>query len=145
MTRKELIEAIVTYTMKIEQLYSEWAKKQGISYHTLLVLYALRDHSPCTQKEISEKWLLPKQTVHTIVQDLLKKEYVTLQQGKNQKEKLVTLTSRGFSYIQEMTNRTEQLENTAFQVLSLEEDEVIYHGLKKFAEAFESELNTYGK
>lgn len=145
MTRKELIEAIVTYNMKIELLYSEWAKKQGISYYTLLVLYALRDHSPCTQKEISEKWLLPKQTVHTVIQDMLKKEYVTLQQGKNQKEKLVILTSRGFAYVQDMMNRTEQLENTAFQALSLEEDEVIYHGLKKFAEAFEKELNAYGK
>ena len=131
--------------MKIEQLYSEWAKRKGISYYALLVIFALQTHSPCTQKEISEKWLLPKQTVHTVIRDMQKKEYVTLEQGRNQKEKLVTLTEEGNSYVQEMLADLDIVENAATEMLSLVDGEIIANGLKKFAEAFERELNSYGK
>ena len=131
--------------MKIEQLYSEWAKRKGISYYALLVIFALQTHSPCTQKEISEKWLLPKQTVHTVIRDMQKKEYVTLEQGRNQKEKRVTLTEEGNSYVQEMLADLDIVENAATEMFSLADGEIIANGLKKFAEAFERELNSYGK
>ena len=145
MERTELFEQITAYNIKIEQLYSEWAKRKGISYYALLVIFALQTHSPCTQKEISEKWLLPKQTVHTVIRDMQKKEYVTLEQGRNQKEKLVTLTEEGNSYVQEMLADLDILENAATEMFSLADSEIIANGLKKFAEAFERELNSYGK
>ena len=145
MERAELFEQITAYNMKIEQLYSEWAKRKGISYYALLVIFALQTHSPCTQKEISEKWLLPKQTVHTVIRDMQKKEYVTLEQGRNQKEKLVTLTEEGNSYVQEMLADLDIVENAATEMFSLADGEIIANGLKKFAEAFERELNSYGK
>lgn len=143
MERAELFEQMTAYNMKIEQLYSEWARRKGISYYALLVLYALQAHNPCTQKEISEKWLLPKQTVHTVIRDMQKKEYVTLEQGRNQKEKLVTLTEEGTAYVQDMLSDLSIVENAASQMLSLADGEIIANGMKTFAEAFERELNAY--
>lgn len=54
-------------------MYEEWAKANGLSANSLLVLSAIYDSKEeCTQKKISQRWLVPKQTVNMILKDFEK-------------------------------------------------------------------------
>lgn len=55
-------------------VYEEWAKAHGLSETGLWVLRAIYyDKESCTQKKISEQWVIPKQTVNMILKDFEKK------------------------------------------------------------------------
>ena len=55
-------------------LYREWAKAHDVSYFELLVILSLTE-GPCSQKEICQKWQIPKQTVNSILKNFLQKHY----------------------------------------------------------------------
>ena len=64
---QELLRQINSAVIRYRGVYSAWARKHGIGYSELLVLYTIRDNGFCTQKQICQNYLLPKQTInHTI-------------------------------------------------------------------------------
>ncbi len=81
-------------------MYDEWAKEHGLSPNSALVLYALYESKEvCTQKNISQKWSIPKQTVNTILKDFIEKGYVELFTLENDKRnKALGLTPNGRIY-----------------------------------------------
>ncbi len=81
-------------------MYDEWAKEHGLSPNSALVLYALYESKEmCTQKNISQKWSIPKQTVNTILKDFIEKGYVELFTLENDKRnKALKLTPNGRIY-----------------------------------------------
>lgn len=80
----------------ITELYARWAKLKGISYGMLMVLYSINDLEICTQKDICLYWMLPKQTVHSVLVNLDKNGYVKIEQSeKNKKEKNISFTEEG--------------------------------------------------
>lgn len=56
----EINRAIIQY----RGLYAAWSKEHEISYHELLVLYTIREQGFCTQKQICDSYLLPRQTIN---------------------------------------------------------------------------------
>ena len=43
-------------------IYEEWSKAHGLSSNELLFLYSLyEDDNECTQRNISQRWFIPKQ------------------------------------------------------------------------------------
>ena len=81
-------------------MYEEWAKEHGLSSNSALVLYSLYESKEaCTQKSISQKWSIPKQTVNTILKDFIEKGYIELFAAEEDKRnKLLKLTSSGKTY-----------------------------------------------
>ena len=71
-------------------VYEEWAKRHGISACCLLTLISINEGGKqCTQKNISQRWSIPKQTVNMILKDLQNKKYVDLipmQEDKRNKQ-----------------------------------------------------------
>ena len=60
-------------------VYEEWAKAHGLSVNSLLVLCAVHDgREGCTQKKISQRWLIPKQTVNMVFKDFERRGLVWL-------------------------------------------------------------------
>ena len=145
MDYKKLIDEISAYNFKTEQLYSEWAKLNGMSYYAFMVLYVLGKNQPCTQKFISEELLLPKQTVNTVIKDLIKKGFAELSAGRNQKEKLVLLTADGIFHAEEVMAETYRLEEKILRRMGKKECLMIIQSTIKFAEIFEEELHEYRK
>lgn len=81
---------------RITEIYAQWAKLKGISYSMLMVLYSINDLEVCTQKDICLSWMLPKQTVHSVLVSLDKSGYVKIEQSeKNKKEKNISFTEKG--------------------------------------------------
>ena len=75
-----MISNIVSYLEQINKYYSvwqefnyvyeDWAKAHGVSVNSLLVLSAiLEGMEDCTQKKISLRWRIPKQTVNAVLKD----------------------------------------------------------------------------
>lgn len=84
-------------------LYTRWADQHNISYSVLMTLYALYSGGSLTQKNISEYYGLPKQTVHSCVRYLESRGYVSLQSGtKDRREKIISLTNAGGDYASEI-------------------------------------------
>lgn len=141
---REQMDAIVTCNCRITVLYGEWAKAHGMSYHTMMVLDAIRTLGPCTQKQIVEEWMIPKQTVNTVVRDLFNKEYVVFSAGRNQKEKLISFTSQGEEMAARVLDKTMELEDRILKRIGAARCQVILDSMKQFADIFEEEVRSCG-
>lgn len=62
----------------ISVIYEDYARKSGISYNSLYILNAILYTENCTQKQICEKTLLPKQTVNNVITVFFKSGYIEL-------------------------------------------------------------------
>ena len=82
-------------------IYDKWAKAHGLSSNELLFLYSLYEaDNHCTQREISQRWFIPKQTINTILKDFERKGYVKLSSSADDKRnKLIRLTPAGMDYV----------------------------------------------
>ena len=78
-------------------LYEDWAKKRGISYFELLTILSVTEaQTPCTQKDICDQWILPKQTVNSVLANFVKRGWVRLSPSpKDRRNKEILLTGEG--------------------------------------------------
>ncbi|MDO4381315.1 MAG: MarR family transcriptional regulator [Clostridia bacterium] len=98
--RKDMFEQLKRFYSlwkESNSMYEEWAKENGLSSNSVLILYSLYEEGEeCTQKTISQKWSIPKQTVNTILKDFTEKGYIELYASCGDKRsKLLKLTQSG--------------------------------------------------
>lgn len=133
---REKINQLYDSVHSIDYIYESYAKSQGIPYNEMLFFYVLlEENQDCiTQKQICDKLDIPKTTVNSLVKNLIKKEFVILEQSKNnKKEKFVTLTKQGKEY-------AEQLILPLFKC----EEEAISHLTTKDIEEFQRIQSVFG-
>ena len=82
MTIRQQMKLLCTCLCRQDELYAAVSKRHGLSYHTAMTLYALDQDEGCTQKEIAKTWLIPKQTVNTVVKELERQGYIYTVKGK---------------------------------------------------------------
>ena len=68
----QIVRSIMLATNQIDGVYYFLAKKLGVNENALAFLYALDDGQPHSQKEISDAWLIPRTTIHSIVKMMQK-------------------------------------------------------------------------
>lgn len=118
---------------KMDGLYYLWGKSTGVKENMLMLMYALyvlNDDEVHTQKQICDLFLVPKTTVNTIVKECIRKGLVTLENGKNLKEKNICLTEKGKEYAKELTKELSEIE-----IISMEKTLEKYS--EEFVEAYE--------
>lgn len=107
--------SLIDLNMSVNQIRGSWvqlAKKYNINYHEMLVLYHVYCNGRCTQKQICEDHLLPKQTVNNIVSELKTEGYIELQSAiGNKKEKVLVLTPSGEEYISTLVSLMKNVED----------------------------------
>lgn len=127
-------------------MYAEWAKAHGISVSCLLALTAIDEGGDdCTQKKISQRWLIPKQTVNMVLKDFENRKFVELlpMQG-DKRNKRIQFTAAGREYADTILNELRKVELSAIQKMGikrmrrLSEDGALF--IKLFYEA-EGEVN----
>ena len=110
---REQIKEVYSAMSKITGLYGIWAKEHGLSYNALLVLYTMEEISNCTQKQICDRWLIPKQTVNTILADFKDQGYVEFEIDRiNKREKIVRFTELGQQYATTILTKLHTIEET---------------------------------
>jgi len=83
----------------LDRVYGEYARKNGLTYMSLLVLEAIRDNRGCTQKMVCEETNYPKQTVNMIVKSFIDKGWVELvEHPGDRRNKTIYLTAEGAAF-----------------------------------------------
>lgn len=104
--------------IKARGIYSEWSARHGISYHEMLVLYTIREFGFCTQKQICDSYLLPRQTMNNVITRMRKDgllEYSSVHSiGR---EKAFVLSEKGTGYIAPLLASLEGMETGALELL----------------------------
>jgi len=141
--RKEELKECYSACRELNSLYEAWARSAGLSYNNFLVVYSLwENRDGCTQGNISEQWLLPKQTVSNIVKDLAKRGLADFQLLKSDKRsKVIYLTGDGEEYAERIVSVFMNFESAVLEKLgpkrkkALAENTALY--IKYFREKLE--------
>ena len=122
-------------------MYEEWAKGHGLSLNSLLVLYSFfEDGEACTQKQICQKWLIPKQTVHGILKDFEKRGYIELVPvSADKRNKQIRLTPAGQEFTDHILTRLRQKELRVAEEIGFEKMNAINEDLALFIALFQKQ------
>ena len=97
------------------------AKKYDVNYHEMVLMYHLYRNGDCTQKQLCDYYLLPKQTVNNIVMAMKGAGnidwYFT---ATNKKEKVLTITEKGMDYISSLVLSMNSTEETIKNIMGAE-------------------------
>lgn len=136
------IELLTGHISKANIIYTEYAKHYHMTYNKLMIYYALNLYAPCTQKNIVEESGIAKQTVHTVIKDMIKNELVRLEAGDNKKEKLITLTTKGKTDVAKIIDRLMSIEVKSMSIFSDTEIAETVETIGKLTDRFEIELKS---
>ncbi|MBR4035460.1 MAG: winged helix-turn-helix transcriptional regulator [Oscillospiraceae bacterium] len=108
--------SMIDINMSVNQIRGslvQMAKKYNVNYHEMVLMYHLYKNGDCTQKQICDYYLLPKQTVNNIVMAMKDQGNINWYfTPTNKKEKVLTITEKGLEYISSLVlsmNNTEDM------------------------------------
>ena len=126
---------------RYDDIYRSAAKKFDMPELALWVLYALREKPDCTQKDLVDLLLQPKQSIHTALKGLINDGYVVLENQKiDRRSKLIRLTERGTSLAENSADQIVQAENRAFLTLTAEERKTILRLFEQLTNEMQNEM-----
>ena len=116
-----------------------WSRVQGINYHEMLILYTIREYGYCTQKQICDSYILPKQTIHNVI-TALRRKGILVQDEENSKnrEKVFILSEKGNEYVTGYLNSLDAIESCVLEKVGTEK----LQELTELLFSFDSALNT---
>lgn len=119
-------------------VYEEWAKAHGLSVNSLLVLSAIYEGGEdCTQKKISERWLIPKQTINMVLKDYEGKGYVELlPMQKDKRNKVIQFTKSGREYADKIISKLREAELFVIEEMGIKRMEQLNDSVALFVELF---------
>lgn len=136
MTIEQQIDILNQCICKETELYGVWAKRHGMSYNTMMVLYALDKGETDTQKQIVKEWMIPKQTVNTVIKELERKGYVMfIESGR--KNRKMKLTPEGKKYTGEILEDLYRIEYESMEKMENSLRNAFIEGTIAHVNAFE--------
>lgn len=119
-------------------VYEEWAKAHGLSVNSLLVLCAIHDGGDdCTQKKISQRWLIPKQTINMVFKDFERRGFVRLfPLPEDKRNKVIRFTKSGREYADTIISELRKVELFAIEEIGIERMKQLNENMALFAEFF---------
>lgn len=141
MSGPALIEQLNRYYsvwQEYNHVYEEWAKAHGLSVNSLLVLLAIHgDGEACTQKKISQKWLIPKQTVNMVLKDLEGRRYVELvPKPEDKRNKVIQFTEEGSAYAETILTELRKAELYVVEEIGAERMKQLNDSMALFIQLF---------
>lgn len=139
---KKQIEIINQQFKELSSIYHSAASQSGISDNEFWIWYALLVlKGEYSQQDICELWCLPKQTVNTIVSNLIKKGYISLEVVPGTRNrKIIRISEEGRKYGEGIVMPVFQKEKNSLKKLSSEEIQLYIDILGKYIHFLKSEL-----
>lgn len=131
---------LCAYIFRQDELYDIWAKHSGMKPSTVTVLYMLDQFSEMTQGGIAQMCLLPKQIIHTVVQELEQAGYLEKVSVSGRKEKPLRLTEAGKRYTADKLGGLYRAEERAAAAMGAEQFAAMVEMTRKFTDSFEKEI-----
>lgn len=132
---------------RIELLYEQLARRQKLGgVHTLFTLCALHENpNGCTQKQICEEWIMPKQTVSTILKTLEHAGYIYHSPSATDgRSKIIRLTDAGRAYIHPIVGTLLNAEHHTLAQMSEKSRRAMLGGMSLFCDIFSKEIEKVG-
>lgn len=119
-------------------VYEEWAKAHGLSLNSLLVLCAIHDGGDdCTQKKISQRWLIPKQTINMIFKEFERKGFVEVfPMPEDKRNEIIRFTAAGKKYADTIISELRKVEIFAVEEIGIERMRQLNDSMALFVELF---------
>ncbi len=125
----------------IDSVYEYYAKQLGLNSTTLYLLHIIHTSEPCTQKQICDIMMLPKQTVNTIVKDYQNKGLLeATESSEDRRHKHICLTQQGKDYCKKILPPVEEAEAYALAQFTEEERSMMFTLMEKYSKSFTSKL-----
>ena len=122
-------------------LYVRFESLQGINSYLYKVLHALLVSEIHTQKDIMQRYEMPKQTINNVILSLQKQGFIAVSQSPNDKrEKIINLTPSGESYAKEIIAKYVAFEKKIYQKLGAQKLGRLIEIFKDFEVAFSQTL-----
>jgi DNA-binding MarR family transcriptional regulator len=142
MDRHELSRQVAEYCSYkgiLANLYADFAKDAGLSYFSLYVLYFIyTEGETCTQKAISKKTFLPKQTVNAIITAFLKQKMISLTETQDDRRvKFIRLTNSGKRFADKIIPKLINAELDAMGKLAVVQRTAFLETTKLYGEYFQ--------
>jgi DNA-binding MarR family transcriptional regulator len=136
-----------TVIKETDAVYGELAKQSGLSGCAFWLMYSLREaDGKCTQKELCDQWVISKQTVNSALKGLEKSGYVSLISSETDKRnKYITLTDKGILFARKNIDIVFELEELAFNKMSVAERAAIIEISQKYQKLLRSETERFLK
>lgn len=140
---KQHLEVMNQQIKELAGIYHQAAVRLGISDNEFWVWYTLivmgEEYS---QQEICEIWSLPKQTVNSVVANMVKKEFIKLEVVPGTRNrKLLRLTDIGKSYGEAIVRPVFEAEYRTIARLSEQERQVCVSLMGKYIRYLKEELH----
>ena len=119
--KQKLFDNVNRAIIKFRAIYFEWSRRHNISYHEMLVLYTIRENGYCTQKQICDNYLLPKQTIHNIISNMRENGILIYDESLSVgREKVFVLSEKGREYAAPFLDSLDLVESGAMEILGKE-------------------------
>ena len=136
---KELWDHINRAIIKFRGVYAAWSKKHEISYNEMLVFYTIRDNGFCTQKQICDSYLLPRQTMNHVFAKLCEDGIIEVSSEHSiGREKAFILTDKGRTYAVPLIDSLNRVEDKAIELMGRER----IRAMTELVQEFDFALNT---
>ena len=136
---KELWDHINRAIIKFRGIYAAWSKKHEISYNEMLVFYTIRDNGFCTQKQICDSYLLPRQTMNHVFAKLCADGIIEVSPEHSiGREKAFVLTGKGWTYAGPLIHSLNRIEEKAIELMGKER----IQAMTELVQEFDYALNT---
>ena len=140
--RIQLIREVNRGVIQFRGIYSTWSKRHNISYNEMLVLYTIRDEGFCTQKQICDSYLLPRQTMNNVFSKMHKDGIIEIDPAKgNGKEKAFVLTKKGQKYAAPFLTSMNSVELHAAEIIGQEKLRQMIALVNEYDRALQTALN----
>ena len=119
-------------------VYEKWAKAHGLSVNSLLMLSAIHEGGEdCTQRKISQRWMIPKQTINMILKDFERKGFVELlPMQEDKRNKLIRFTPAGNEYADSIISKLREVELFVIEKMGIERMKQLNDDTALFVELF---------
>lgn len=117
-------------------MYAKWCAMHGVGYNEMLVFYTIRELGYCTQKQICENYLLPRQTIHNVISKMRADGILRIsKENCIGREKAFALTEKGLAYAKPVTVDLFSTEERAIKILGEEKLKEISRLVTEYNEA----------
>ncbi len=119
-------------------VYEEWAKAHGLSVNSLFVLCAIHDGGDdCTQKKISQRWLIPKQTINMVLKDFERRGFTELfPMPEDKRNKIIRFTKTGKEYADTIISELRKVELFTVEKIGIERMQQLNENMALFVDLF---------
>lgn len=140
MNYRETMSRLNKAPNNIDSAYVVIAKKYGLTFNALMTVCLIDEFDNVTQKQICDALHLPKSTVHSILLDFIKQEYVTLVVGSNKKEKFVVFTEAGSRFFSKILEEIQLFEDKVLSTLGDDACSFLLETAEKLGDIIKNEI-----